>query len=173
MIKYVPGFEKAWVNDTSNEVGSRGYFQIYIHNPNGAEGYRQDGQGGHWIDLKDTYDIPLRCLVPANIDGIVLSGRCISGTSQAHGSYRTQGGIMGIGQASGVVEGLCAIKGVQPREIDVKAVQEQLLAFGASLWRDKEKTAREQAHTTECVKAYIKGRDKFITRDDVLKKFQD
>ncbi|AHF75418.1 hypothetical protein Sant_0312 [Sodalis praecaptivus] len=201
MIKYVPGFEKAWVNDTSNEVGSResrhivglytltgedvaegrkfddvvsrGYFPIDIHNPNGAEGYRQDGQGGHWIDLKDTYDIPLRCLVPAHIDGIVLSGRCISGTSQAHGSYRTQGGIMGIGQASGVVAGLCAIQGVQPREIDVKAVQDQLLAFGASLWRDKEKTAREQAHATACVKAYLQGRDKFITRADVLKKFHE
>ncbi|MFT4466118.1 MAG: FAD-dependent oxidoreductase [Sodalis sp. (in: enterobacteria)] len=94
-----------------DDVVSCGYFPIDIHNPNGAEGYRQDGQGGHWIDLKDTYDIPLRCLVPANIDGIVLSCRCISGTSQAHGSYRTQGGIMGISQASGVVAGLCAIQG--------------------------------------------------------------
>lgn len=72
-----------------------------------------------------------------------------------------------------MVAGLCAIKGVQPREIDVKAVQEQLLAFGASLWRDEEKTVREQAHATKCVKAYINGRDKFITRDDVVKKYQD
>ncbi|TKI04314.1 FAD-dependent oxidoreductase [Martelella alba] len=201
MIKYVPGFEKAWVNDTSNEVGSResrhivglytltgedvaegrkfddvvsrGYFPIDIHNPTGAEGYRKDGQGGSWTDLKDTYDIPLRCLVPANIDGVVLSGRCISGTSQAHGSYRTQGGIMGIGQASGVVAGLCAVQGVQPREIDVKTVQSQLSAFGASLWRDEEKTARERAHARKCVQDYIAGRDKFITRADLLEKFKD
>ena len=126
MIQYVPGFEHAFVSVTGSEVGvretrhieglytltgqdayegrkfedsvSRGYFPIDLHNPDGATGY---GNGGVWMVLKDTFDIPYRSLVPKHIDGLLLSGRCISGTSEAHGSYRTQGGIMGIGQAAG------------------------------------------------------------------------
>lgn len=201
MIKYVPGFENAWVSDTSNEVGSResrhikglytltaddclngrkfedvvsrGYFPMDVHNPDGAAGYRTDGKGGSWTDLKDTYDIPIRCLIPTEINGVVLSGRCISGESQAHGSYRTQGGIMGLGQASGVVAGLCALKGIQPREIDVKEVQQKLVEFGASVWRDEEQKAKEEAHARKCVQEYIKGRTKFITREDILKSYMD
>ena len=201
MIKYVPGFEHAWVNDTSNEVGaretrhikgvytltandcligrkfddvvSRGYFPMDVHNPDGAAGYRTDGHGGSWTDLQDTYDIPLRCLVPAHIDGLVLSGRSISGESQASGSYRTQGGIMGIGQASGVVAAIAALTGVQPRVMDVKKVQEKLVSFGASVWRDKERKAREEAHAKECVQAYLKTRNKWITAPEILKSYQD
>ena len=163
LIKYVPGFEHAYVSVTSNEVGvretrhikglytltaqdagegrkfpdvvSRGYFPMDIHNPDGATGYTKGQEGGCWIELKDTYDIPIRCLIPAKVKGLVLSGRCISGTSEAHGSYRTQGGIMGIGQASGVVAGLCAVLGVEPRDIDVKLVQDKLIELGASVFR--------------------------------------
>lgn len=199
MIKYVPGFEKAYVSVTSNEVGvretrhikglytltaedagegrkfedvvSRGYFPMDIHNPDGVTGYTEGNSGGCWVDLKDTYDIPIRCLIPEKLDGMVLSGRCISGTSEAHGSYRTQGGIMGIGQASGVVAGLCAVKGVEPRNIDVKEVQQKLVEFGASVWRDEEKKAKEEARATECVKKYMSRRDKCITKKEVMDQY--
>lgn len=199
MIKYVPGFEKSYVSVTSNEVGvretrhikglytltgkdagegrkfedvvSRGYFPMDIHNPDGASGYTQGNQGGCWIDLKDTYDIPMRCLIPLGIDGMVLSGRCISGTSEAHGSYRTQGGIMGIGQASGVLAGLCALQGIQPKDMDVQQVQKKLIEFGASVFRDEEKKAKEEAHAKEYVREYMKKREKYITREEVMKQF--
>ena len=200
MIKYIPGFEHAWVNDTSNEVGaretrhikglytltandclngrkfedvvSRGYFPMDIHNPDGAAGYRTDGKGGSWTDLKDTYDIPMRCLVPEKIDGLVLSGRCISGESQAAGSYRTQGGIMGIGQASGVIAALSALEKNQPRALDYKKVQNKLIEFGASVWRDEEKAKQEHDYAVKCVKEYLKTRSKWITRPDLLKNFE-
>lgn len=196
MIQYVPGFEHAYVSVTSNEVGvretrhikglytltaedagegrkfddvvSRGYFPMDIHNPDGATGYTEGVQGGSWTDLKDTYDIPVRCLIPEKLDGLVLSGRCISGTSEAHGSYRTQGGIMGIGQASGVVAALCALQGVQPRQLDVKEVQKKLVEFGASVWRDEEKKAKEEAHARKCVREYMSGRHKTITKPEIL-----
>ncbi|MGB8451337.1 MAG: FAD-dependent oxidoreductase [Anaerocolumna sp.] len=199
MIKYVPGFENAYVSVTSNEVGvretrhikglytltaadvsegrkfgdvvSRGYFPIDIHNPDGAAGYTEGNNGGSWMDLKDTYDIPIRCLIPEKLDGMVLSGRCISGTSEAHGSYRTQGGIMGIGQASGVIAALCAQKGIEPRELDVKEVQNKLVEFGASVWRDEEKKAHEEAHAKKCVKEYMEKQKKTITRKEILNQF--
>lgn len=199
MIKYVPGFEHAYVSVTSNEVGvretrhikglytltaqdagegrkfpdvvSRGYFPMDIHNPDGATGYTQGQEGGCWIELKDTYDIPIRCLIPAKVKGLVLSGRCISGTSEAHGSYRTQGGIMGIGQASGVVAGLCAVLGVEPRDINVKLVQDKLIELGASVFRDEEKKAREEAHARRCVAEYMSKRSKCITKKEIMNQY--
>lgn len=200
MIRHIPGFEHAWVNDTSNEVGaretrhikgvytltaddcyngrkfddvvSRGYFPMDMHNPDGAAGYRTDGKGGSWTDLKDTYDIPIRCLIPQHINGLVLSGRSISGESQAAGSYRTQGGIMGIGQASGTVAAVAALSRKNPRDVDVSKVQEKLLSLGASLRRDEKKKALEERHADQCVREYLKTRKVWITKPEILKKYQ-
>lgn len=199
MIKYVPGFENAFVSVTNSEVGvretrhiegrytltgedayegrkfedvvSRGYFPIDLHNPDGKEGY---GNGGVWMVLKDTFDIPYRCLVPKHIDGLILSGRCISGTSEAHGSYRTQGGIMGIGQASGVAAALCARNDVQPREQDFREIQQELIKLGASVFRDEEKMRAEKARARKIAQEYIKAHEgNLITRPEILATYED
>jgi len=201
VIKYLPGFGKSYVSVTNSELGiretrhikglytlngqdvingvkfkdvvSRGYFPIDIHNPDGGSGYSKPGEGGLWQALKDSYDIPYRSLVPLHVDGLVLSGRCISGTSEAHGSYRTQGGIMGIGQASGVAAALCARYDVEPRDLDVKLVQETLIRLGASVFRNEEEKAGQEASATRCVKKFISTRDRFITSGDVIRKFKE
>ena len=155
-----------------SDVVSRGYFPIDIHNPNGASGYTKPGQGGSWTPLKDSYDIPYRSLVPAHIDGLILSGRCISGTSEAHGSYRTQGGIMGIGQASGAAAALCAINDLQPRALDARLLQKTLQKLGASVFRDEEAKAEEEAHALRCVGDFIKAYDRFVTKPEVVDGFR-
>ncbi len=190
MIDYVPGFEKAYVSTTNTELGiresrhivgmytltgedvveghkfedvvSRGYFPIDIHNPDGAQGYTEPGKGGVWQSLKDTFDIPYRSLIPKTIDGLVLSGRCISGTSEAHGSYRTQGGIMGIGQASGAAAALSALKGSLPRNLDVKELQKQLISLGASVFRDEKAKKIEEEHAKKCVDEFLAKRKTLI-----------
>lgn len=199
MIKYVPGFEKAFVSVTNSEIGiresrhiegiytltgedvyegrkfedvlSRGYFPIDLHNPDGKEGY---GNGGVWKVPKDTYDIPYRCLIPKHIDGLILSGRCISGTSEAHGSYRTQGGIMGIGQASGVAAAICAKNHVQPRKQDYKEIQKELIKLGASVFRDEEKTKKEKENARKIAQRYIEDhKEELITLPEILKQYED
>lgn len=199
MIKYVPGFENAFVSVTNSEIGvretrhiegcytltgedayegrkfedvvTRGYFPIDLHNPDGKEGY---GNGGVWQVLKDTFDIPYRCLVPKHIDGLLLSGRCISGTSEAHGSYRTQGGIMGIGQAAGVAAALCVKNKVQPRQQDYKEIQQTLIGLGASVFRNEEKTKQEKAKARKTAQEYIREhRGNLITRPEILKTYED
>ena len=103
-------------------------FIVDIHNPAGsaqAEGVPEE---------VTPYDIPLRCLIPKKIDGLVLSGRCISGTHRAHASYRVMSICMAIGEASGVTAALAAKKGVNPREIDYKEVQKVLLDRGVNLF---------------------------------------
>ena len=199
MIKYVPGFEHAFVSVTGSEVGvretrhieglytltgtdayegrkfedavSRGYFPIDLHNPDGATGY---GNGGVWMELKDTFDIPYRSLVPKHIDGLILSGRCISGTSEAHGSYRTQGGIMGIGQAAGAAAAVCARNQIQPRQADARDIQKVLDQLGGSYRRDEARTAMEKARAREIAKAYIKSQNgRLITDPKILATYED
>lgn len=169
LIKRVPGFEKAYLQNTGIQVGvretrhilgeyvlsgedvqggvkqpdavSRGYFPIDIHNLKGAAGYFP-GQGV-WADLDDSYDIPYRCLVPRELDGLLIAGRTISATHEAHGSFRTQGGVMGIGQAAGTAAGLAALSGVQPRDLNIAELQSRLIQDGASIRRDPEKVKRQ------------------------------
>lgn len=50
------------------------------------------------IFLKAPYQIPYRCLVPVNREGLLMAGRCISGTYETNGSYRATGDCWQRGQ---------------------------------------------------------------------------
>jgi hypothetical protein len=79
------------------------------------------------------YDIPYRTLLPKEIDGLLVTGRCISSEQQPYESHRAMIPMMAIGQASGVAAALAAQQGVQPRELDVALLQHELLGQGAEL----------------------------------------
>jgi hypothetical protein len=95
-------------------------FVIDIHNPTGP------GQAEGFAEYAKPYDIPYGCLVPREVDGLLLAGRCISGTHAAHASYRVQKIVMAIGAAAGTAAALCTRLGVQPRHLDVRHVQRAL-----------------------------------------------
>jgi len=103
-------------------------FPIDIHNPAGsgqAEGHPEGVQGS--AAAVKPYDIPYGCLVPRDTDGLLLAGRCISGTHAAHASYRVQCIAMAIGAAAGAAAAVAAGRRVSPAAIDVARVQEQLI----------------------------------------------
>jgi hypothetical protein len=79
------------------------------------------------------FDIPYRSLVPLKVDGVVLSGRCISSEQGPFQSARSMAPAMAIGHASGCAAALCAKDGVQPRKLDVKALQKLLISQKAEL----------------------------------------
>ncbi|MDP9419510.1 MAG: FAD-dependent oxidoreductase, partial [Actinomycetota bacterium] len=79
------------------------------------------------------YDIPLRCLMPQGIDWLLVAGRCMSGTHEAHSSYRVTPIAMATGQAAGVCAALSARAGTPPKRLDVEAVQRELIRQGANL----------------------------------------
>ncbi len=66
----------------------------------------------------DRYDIPYRALIAADVDGLLMAGRCISGDFYAHGSYRITGYSAQLGQAAGVGAALAAQDGVLPHEVE-------------------------------------------------------
>jgi hypothetical protein len=79
------------------------------------------------------YDIPYRCLVPVQVDGLLVAGRCISSEQQPYESHRAMIPIMAIGEAAGTAAALAAQGGVRPRDLDVALLQRTLIAQGAEL----------------------------------------
>lgn len=152
---YVPGFDKAYVAQSGVNVGvretrrirgeyqltaedvltarkfpdavARGSYPVDIHNPKGKGTVLQNLPPG------EAYDIPLRCLLPRGAERLLVAGRCISGTHEAHSSYRVTPIAMATGHAAGVCAALAARSGATPREVDAARVQDELLAQGANL----------------------------------------
>lgn len=71
------------------------------------------------IFLKAPYQIPYRCLVPVNREGLLMAGRCISGTYETNGSYRATGDCMATGQAAGAAAALAVKNGVSVKDVDI------------------------------------------------------
>lgn len=83
------------------------------------------------------YEIPYRCLLPQKIDGLIVAGRCMSSDQQAYESWRAMAHVMAIGEAAGTAAALSAKNGVEPKKLDVKALQEQLIRQGAEIGQGK------------------------------------
>ncbi len=119
-LKYLTREDLLLGRKTDDAVVHNASFVIDIHNPNGA------GQAEGLAQNVKPYDIPYGCLVPKEIDGLLLAGRCISGSHDAHASYRVQQIAMAIGSAAGVAAAETVKLHVQPREVDVGRLQSVL-----------------------------------------------
>ncbi len=165
--RYVPGFEKAYavqsginigVRETRRIVGeyqldardvlearkfddaiARGAYPIDIHNPAGT------GTILKRLPPGEAYDIPLRCLLPQGVENLMVAGRCLSGTHEAHSSYRVMPIVMATGQAAGICAAIAAATGRGPRAVRASEVQRELLRQGASLRKGVVQTATSDA----------------------------
>ena len=72
------------------------------------------------------YDIPYPALIAADVDGLLMAGRCISGDFIAHSSYRVTGNAVPIGEAAGRAAAISVQQNVMPHELNWKAIQRQL-----------------------------------------------
>ena len=71
---------------------------------------------------KKGYMIPYRCLVPKVIDGLLLSGRNISGTHLAHSNYRAMPICLAIGAAGGAAAAIAAREGRPVRDVSAQEI---------------------------------------------------
>ena len=79
------------------------------------------------------FDIPYRSLVPKKIEGLILTGRCISCEQAPFQSARSMAPAMAIGHASGCAAALAAKTNTPPRKLNVKTLQKLLLTQNAEL----------------------------------------
>ena len=97
------------------------HFNFDVHNITGA-GLDETGCQ-HKFTQKKGYTIPYGCMVPETVDGLLLSGRNISGTHMAHANFRAMPICVEIGEATGIAAALAAKAGKQPREIEPAEIQ--------------------------------------------------
>ena len=72
---------------------------------------------------KKGYTIPYGCLVPEQVDGLLLAGRNISGTHMAHSNFRAMPICVATGWAAGMAAAIAAREKILPRNVDPKIVQ--------------------------------------------------
>jgi hypothetical protein len=109
-------------------VVHKALFIVDIHNPAGA------GQAEDKIQYCDPYDLPYRCFVPKGLEGLLVAGRCISGTHRAHASYRVMTICMAMGEAMGIAAALSVKNDCTPRQLDVKLLQKTMTDKGIELF---------------------------------------
>lgn len=125
---YITAEEQAEGKRFDDAVVHRAEFIVDIHNPAGA------GQAEETIQYVRPYDLPYGCFLPVGIEGLLVAGRCISGTHRAHASYRVMSICMAMGEAVGVAAALSAARKTTPRALGYQAVQDALVKKGVSLF---------------------------------------
>ncbi|MCB9109473.1 MAG: FAD-dependent oxidoreductase [Anaerolineales bacterium] len=149
---FVPGYEQAALSWLSPSIGVRETRRVYGHyrltrddclsarkfdDAIGACGApiedHSPGADTKWVYLPEgmTYDIPYRTLIPKDVDGLLVAGRCFSATHDAHASCRSMAQTMTMGQAAGTAAALAVQNDTLPAELDVPALQDTLLQMGA------------------------------------------
>jgi len=148
-LRKKPGLENVYLMQTATTVGVRETRRIlgeYVVTEQDAI------KGAHFDDIvaissnpmpsyhgkrfffeHEGFEIPYRSLVPRKIDGLVLTGRCISCEQGPFQSARSMAPAMAIGHASGCAAALAALERLEPRRLDVKALQKLLLSQKAEL----------------------------------------
>lgn len=109
-------------------VVHKALFIVNIHNPDGA------GQAEPTIQYCKPYDLPYRCFLPLGLEGLLVAGRCISGTHRAHASYRVMSICMAMGEAVGIAAAMSASQHCTPRALDVGELQKRLESLGVELF---------------------------------------
>ncbi len=152
--KHVPGFEKSFLQDTPAQLGIRESRRIIgsfvLEKKHLIEGTKFDdsvatgawplefhvrGKGTeyHFFPPGHVYQIPFRCLVPKNVENLLVAGRCISATHEALASTRVMAPCMALGQAAGTAAAIAVKNELLVSEIPPADLKEALRAFGVQI----------------------------------------
>lgn len=154
LVDNVPGYEKSVLGGLAIQIGVRetrrirGEYWLTREDVLAARQFddaiaqcgapiEEHHAGGNtrWEYVPDsgTYGIPYRCLLPQDVDGILVAGRCLSASHDAHASVRSIGQCLAMGQAAGVAAALSTSMGVAPRTLPATLIRERLADMGAVL----------------------------------------
>lgn len=153
--KYIPGCENMYLISTGSTLGVRESRQITGRYTVTQEdllthkrfedtvvcacalvgNHTSDGRDASFEDIVPGHPfyMPYRCMLPKDVEGLIVTGRCISVTPEAMGGTRIMPVCMGLGQAAGTAAALAALKGILPTELDIQELQQQLKIAGAFL----------------------------------------
>ena len=149
---FIPGYERAVLGGLSTQIGVResrrvkGEYWLERKDVLAARKFHdavakcgapieEHHAGGdtrwEYLPEGETYDIPYRCLVPQKLAGLVVAGRCLSASHDAHASVRSIGQCLAMGQAAGLAASLAEQGDV--RGVSVDELRTRLVEIGAVL----------------------------------------
>lgn len=148
----VPGCADSFVVDTGVEVGIRQTRTIEgivtLRDSDVVEGTKRsdsicrspwpielhDGEKPRlrWL-LDDYYDVPFGTLVPQRGENVIVAGRCLSAQHQALASARVTAQCFEYGHAAAVATLVSLDSSTAYRDLDVRAVQDRMIANGSAL----------------------------------------
>ena len=129
----MPGFEHAYILDAAPQAGVRQTRLLageYVLTKEDVVGRRQFPDV---IGRGRDYFMPYRCLLPQGINGLLVAGRCFSATPEAQKLSREIPPCMVMGEAAGTAAAMAVQAGIEPRAVDVPALQRRLLNQGMDL----------------------------------------
>ncbi|MBQ8510377.1 MAG: FAD-dependent oxidoreductase [Clostridia bacterium] len=104
---------------------ARATYEIDIHNPAGTGTYHCP------VPANDFYTIPYRALIPVGADNLIVAGRPISSTHEAHSSFRIMPITSCIGEAAGAAAALMRKHDCKSIDIPIQTLQDTLVDNGA------------------------------------------
>ncbi|MDA3965152.1 FAD-dependent oxidoreductase [Enterococcus thailandicus] len=110
-----------------HDVVAQTNYNIDIHSPSGDS--ETDERA---IKM---YDIPYRCMIPKNVNGVLVSGRAISATHVAMSSARVMPTCYALGQAAGIAAAIAIEDNCDLRDVAVERLHEELRRQGVDLIR--------------------------------------
>lgn len=144
----IPGFEKSYLLASAAQVGVRetrriigehiiteaellseikypdaiafSAYPIDIHNPAGSGTIIKQLPYGAY------YSIPYRALLPRGIEQLLVAGRPISSTHEAHAATRIQAVASATGQAAGIAAAIACREHISPKEIKYPELRSEL-----------------------------------------------
>ncbi len=83
--------------------------------------------------IKQGTSDPFRCLLPKQVENLLVAGRCGSASFFAHSGGKSMGNMLAIGQGAGVAAAFAVRDRVPVRNVDVAKVQQHLRESGVNL----------------------------------------
>lgn len=74
-----------------------------------------------------SYNVPYGTMIPESVNGLIVTEKSISTTHVVNGATRLQPVVMGLGQAAGAAAALSVRESVEPRDLNIRLLQQTLL----------------------------------------------
>jgi hypothetical protein len=142
--KNFPTFENSFILDTASQTGTRGSRRLISEYVVTKEDFQACKKFEDTIavfprlgppgtgEVKRVY-IPYRSLVPVSMEGLLVAGRSFGSDMAANNMANLIPHCISNGQAAGTAAAIAIKKGISPRKVDVRILQQTLLDQGVVL----------------------------------------
>ena len=151
----LPGFENAFITQVAPQVGVRESRRIHClyrlsdedvllrrKFPDGVaqSNYPIDIHGLDLMnrelgeaqaDVNPWYEVPYRAMVVADVENLLVAGRCVDASFAAQATLRVQPTVRALGEAAGIAAALSIQQDVSPARLEGAVVRQEMLRRGA------------------------------------------